>query len=217
MVVLMVRKSVFTREDIVQAGYRLVDRSGLENLTARNIAEELGSSTAPVYSNFSNMEELEQALVDEAVRRLLLATRSSQTQDPFLDIGLGILNFTWKHPRWYEALFLGKSPVADPGYQIMKEILGTMAQMEHLAGLDIQEKTIVLKKMAIFTHGMATEICSGRAEDHSREEWLILLDEVGKTIVRDAFERTPRSLQEKELLGSIWECSAHNKPAKGED
>ncbi len=56
LVVPMVRKSVFSREEIIQAGFDLVDKQGLEQLTARNVAEEIGSSTAPVYSNFNNME-----------------------------------------------------------------------------------------------------------------------------------------------------------------
>jgi len=213
----MARKSAFSPEDIVQAGFRLVDKLGCDQLTARNVADELGSSTAPVYSNFSNMEELHEALVEEAVCRLLNATKNEETDDPFLNIGLGVLDFAWQHPRWYEALFLAKTEQEDPGYKIMEELLQAMDTFGNLKELEISERTIVLKKMAIFTHGVATEICIRGGDEHSREEWRILLEEVGGTIVRDAFQRAPRSAREIEILGSLCDCSQYPEPEKEED
>ena len=213
----MARKSSFSPEDVVQAGFRLVDKLGHDQLTARNVAEELGSSTAPVYSNFSNMEELEHSLVGEAVRRLLAETKSAHSDNLFLNIGLGVLIFAWQHPRWYEALFLVKHSQDDHGFRIMEELLEAMNTMDEFEGLDIFERTIVLKKMAIFTHGLATEICISGGDEHSREEWRILLDEVGETIVRDAYQRTPRSSQEIEILGSLCDCSHSQPPTEEED
>jgi len=212
----MARKSEFSANDVVQAGFRLVDRLGIEQLTARQLAEELGSSTAPVYSNFSNMEQLEAAVISEAIRRLLKYTEVETSDEPFASIGLGVLNFAWKHPRWYEALFLVARPQSDPGLQIMEEFLEAMDSMARFDGLSIAERTIVLKKMAIFTHGVATEICLRGGDEHSMEEWKILLDEIGCTIVEDAFKRAPRSAQEIKLLGSLCECCGQNKPEKGE-
>ena len=50
------RKPVFSREDVVAAGLALVRREGMALMTARRVADELESSTAPVYSNFSPKE-----------------------------------------------------------------------------------------------------------------------------------------------------------------
>ncbi len=213
----MVRKSVFSREDVVKAGFDLVDKLGLDQLTARNLAEEIGSSTAPVYSNFSNMDQLEEALVDEAVKRLMDTTRQDKSGNQFLNIGLGFLDFAWKHPRWYEALFQGKTQQTDPGFKIMEEILESMATMPVLADLHETERTIVLKKMAIFTHGMATEICTNQGAKHSPEEWNILLDEVGQTIMQDALQRKPRNAEELKILGSLCHCDNHETTEKEED
>jgi len=213
----MARKSEFSPEDIVQAGFSLVDKMGIDQLTARNLAEELGSSTAPVYSNFNNMEELEVALIEEAISRLLTRTKSGSSDDPFANIGFGVLDFAWQHPRWYEALFLVKTPHTDPGIKIMEELLKAMDSMDHFRELDITERTIVLKKMAIFTHGVATEICLRGGDENSREEWKILLNEVGNTIVDDAHQRAPRSAREFEILGSLCECSRNQNPEKEEN
>ena len=213
----MARKSTFSPDDIVQAGFRLVDKKGRDQLTARQVAQELGSSTAPVYSNFSNMEDLEKALFEEAGSRLLKATQSADSDNKFLDMGMGVLDFAWKHPRWYEALFLVKNTPENHDLKIMEALLKDVSILESFEGLDISECTIVLKKMAIFTHGLATEICISGGSEHSREEWRILLAEVGETIVRDAHERTPRSPLEIELLGSLCDCSNPQPFAEEED
>ncbi len=213
----MARKSAFSRDDIIQAGFRLVDKMGREHLTARNVAEELGSSTAPVYSNFSNMEELELAIGDEAMKRVFEATELVNSAQPFLNIGLGILDFAWDHPRWYEALFLVKSLQNDHGFKIMELLLDEMSTMEEFADFELTERIIVLKKMAIFTHGLATEICIGGGADQSREEGRILLEEVGETIVRDAQQRTNRSPQNKIVLGTLCHWNNSKPTTKEED
>jgi len=213
----MVRKSVFSREEIIKAGFDLVDQQGLEQLTARNVAEEIGSSTAPVYSNFQNMDELELALVDEAVARLMSGTRQGQSGNQFLDIGLGVLDFAWKHPRWYEALFLAKTNRPDPGFKIMEALLEFISEMPDLVDLPETERIIVLKKMSIFTHGLATEICLGHGSAHSAEEWNILLNEVGDTILRDALTRKPRQQDELNLLGSLCHWDNPTNLEKEED
>lgn len=203
----MARKSEFTPDDIVQAGFHLVDKFGQEHLTARNVAKELGSSTAPVYSNFNNMEELEKALVEEAVGRLLTATKSGNPEDQLVNVGLGVLEFASNHPRWYEALFLVNNEQVDSGFRILEELLSAMNSMRDFDNLEVSERTIVLKKMAIFTHGLATEICISGDDWPSREEGQVLLREVGDTIVRDAFQRAPRSPEEIETLGNLYDYS----------
>ena len=212
----MARKSAFSPQDIVQAGFRLVDKMGHEHLTARNVAEELGSSTAPVYSNFSNMEDLERALYEEAVKRLLEKTKSGASGNPFLNIGLGFLDFAWEHPRWYEALFLTKKSQEEPCHNIMEDLLLAMSSFDGLKELEDCERIIVLKKMSVFTHGVATAICVRGGDEHTREEWKILLAEVGETVVTDAFQRGPRSASEIEILGSLCECSKNPNSEKEE-
>ena len=47
-----------TREQIVQAALALVRESGAQALNARAVANRLGCSTQPVFSNYATMEEL---------------------------------------------------------------------------------------------------------------------------------------------------------------
>lgn len=213
----MVRKQVFSREDIIQAGFRLVDATGYEQLTARGVAQMLGSSTAPVYSNFGNMEELTGALVDEAMFRLLELIRKAGSGNEFQDLGIGVLDFALQHPRWYEAVFMNKIAPVDPGQNFMEKLMNKLNEMPELAELDSTERAMVLTKMAVFTHGLATEICTGRGVEHTREDFIFLMSEVGETMVRDAFERCPRSPEEIERLAPFKKCCNDETPNKEED
>ena len=59
-------KTIFLREDVINAAFELVKKSGFRDFTARKIAEELNSSTAPVYSCFNSMDELKEEEIGRA-------------------------------------------------------------------------------------------------------------------------------------------------------
>ncbi|MBQ0010486.1 MAG: WHG domain-containing protein [Ruminococcus sp.] len=55
-----------SRDEIIAGALSLVRKEGTASLNARNIAGVLGCSTQPVFSNFSTMEELKNAVLDKA-------------------------------------------------------------------------------------------------------------------------------------------------------
>lgn len=202
----MVRSQQFSREDIVGAGVRVAASAGLAGLSARAVAVELGSSTAPVYTNFENMAELEEAVRDAALQMLLQEVRAGRTHSRFLDMGVGVLQFAVDHPRLYEALFLNSPQWCD---QVMLRFHGIVGEMPELAGLDPFERGLVLKKMAIFTHGLAVEICGGRARTTDLQMLSLLMSEVGRAVLADARAATPRPAQERRLLESFCASGQH--------
>lgn len=205
-------KVVYTKEDVVAAGITLVRRSGMTQLTARGVAEVLGSSTAPVYSNFATMEELAEAVQRAAVRELLGLMRRGHTGDAFLDMGVGVLTFVWEWPRLYAALFLAPAAGYDPGLDLMDELTAALDGLPELEPLSRQERVLVLKKVAIFTHGLATEICHGCGPDCSLDTLVLLLKEVGRALLADAQAGHPRAPREAALLAALA-CGGGDAPA----
>ena len=59
-------KPKFSKEEIIAAALDLVRAKGMEGLTARELGQRLGSSARPIFTVFSSMEE-----VQDAVRMLL--------------------------------------------------------------------------------------------------------------------------------------------------
>ena len=62
-------KPKFTKEEIVFAAKEIVREKGLSALTAREVAEKLGSSPRPIFTVFKSMDEVMQAIRVEAMRR----------------------------------------------------------------------------------------------------------------------------------------------------
>ena len=212
-----VRKAVFSQDDVVAAGLGLVRREGLEQLTARAVALELGASTAPVYSNFATMGELAEAVKRSAVRELLGLMRRRYSGDAFLDLGIGVLTFVWDWPRLYAALFLAPPEGYDPGADLMTELTAAMAGMPELEPLPLAERIVVLKKVSIFTHGLATEICQGCSRHCTLESLVLMLEEVGRALLADARAGHGRSAAETALLSELWRVPGAPSPEPEKD
>ena len=208
----MVRKTVFSSKDVVKAGLAVMDKGGIENFSARRVAEELGASTAPVYSNFANMDDLIVAVKMAAVELLLDLTHEEPTNNPFLNMGVGYLEFARRHPLLYGALFLQANDEFEAGPGVMRVLLERMAVLPDLEHLKPVERIILFRKMAIFSHGLATQICSGLQLESEWEEMLQLLDEVGDAILADAVARSPRTDEDLARLGSF--CEIPLQPTK---
>ena len=64
----MAPKNKFTKEEMVEAALRVVQAKGIGCLTAKAIADELGTSTRPIFTYFGSMDEVKQAVYAAAVR-----------------------------------------------------------------------------------------------------------------------------------------------------
>lgn len=94
----MAPKNRFALTDIVDAALAVVRMSGLENLTARAVANEMKSSTMPIYSCGRTMAEIEADVVKRCWDILAQHQREPKTRDTYVDIGLGYVLFA-KHEK----------------------------------------------------------------------------------------------------------------------
>lgn len=62
-------KPKFTREEIVQTALDVVSRRGVEALTAKELGEAIGSSARPIFTVFSSMKEVRDAVRAAAMQR----------------------------------------------------------------------------------------------------------------------------------------------------
>jgi AcrR family transcriptional regulator len=101
------------REQLIEAGVRLLERDGPQALKARTVAAEIGVSTMAVYTYFGGMSGLVDAIADEAFARFAQAlTDVGQTNDPVADffaMGAAYRRFALANPQRYQLIF-GISP-----------------------------------------------------------------------------------------------------------
>lgn len=62
----MARKKTILKEHIIDGALRILKRDGINNLTARNVANELNCSTQPIYNEFNSMDGLKEDIVKQS-------------------------------------------------------------------------------------------------------------------------------------------------------
>jgi AcrR family transcriptional regulator len=97
------------REQLVEAGMRVLERDGMAALSARKLAAETGTSTMAVYTHFGGMTGLIDAIAGEAFVRFTAAlTEVEQTDDPVADffvMGVRYREFALANPQRYQMMF----------------------------------------------------------------------------------------------------------------
>ena len=58
----MAPKNKFTKEEMTEAALRVVRSLGGSGLTAKTLADELGTSTQPIFTAFGSMEGVRKAV-----------------------------------------------------------------------------------------------------------------------------------------------------------
>jgi AcrR family transcriptional regulator len=182
----MARKSLYSREDVLEAAIAVVESDGIGGLTARKVGERLGASTAPVYSNFESMDELELAVLQKAKDLLLQYATAQHTDDVFLNMGVGVLQYARERRNLYRALFLDQTRGYDPGPDLKPILLDLLSDYDCLEALSPGERERLLLHMNIYTFGLATHICTGLGDAALEAEALNYLEEVGGTLIAAA-------------------------------
>ena len=106
----------FTKEEIVEAALRVTREGGIDSLTARSLAAELGASTRPMFTYFETVDELKRE-VHEAAKGVYrdYVERGLAEPVPFLGVGQNTIRFAREEPELFKLLFLQKPGGADGG------------------------------------------------------------------------------------------------------
>ena len=106
----MAPKNKFTKEEMIAAALRVVRTRGIDGLTAKTMAEELGTSTRPIFTGFGSIKEVKQAVYAAAVRVYDDYTNAGLAEEiPFLGVGTQYIRFAREEPELYRLLFLTKA------------------------------------------------------------------------------------------------------------
>ena len=156
-------KAKFEREEIIEAALNLVREQGFDALTARALAERLGSSPRPIFTVFQSMEEVQGEVMKAARECYNRYVRKglSKTDGPrFKGVGEQYIRFAVEEPKLFGLLFMkeqekqpdieGILPVIDENYQ---DILQSIVEGYGISGADAQR---LYQHLWVYTHGIAT-------------------------------------------------------------
>ena len=173
----MAPKNKFTRKEMVAAAVRVVQKRGAAALTAKSLAEELGTSTQPVFTCFGTMEALK-AEVYVAAERLFdeYLTKGLKEKISFLGFGSQYIRFARKEPELYRLLFLMRPDDVGSGafaaMRHMQELVRpSLVEIYHISA---QEADRYFRDLWLVVHSLATLIVTGDCPYSDREIGQIL-------------------------------------------
>lgn len=97
-------KFKFSRESIVDAAFVIVRKHGWKGLTARSIANELKSSTNPIYSHLKSMKDLEEKVIKKAIDLFEEYIITPRKGDKWMDHAFGYLLFAVHEKHLFKAI-----------------------------------------------------------------------------------------------------------------
>lgn len=103
----MARKKEISKDKILEIAYKIAIKTGIESLTARNIAKAVHFSTQPIYLEFKNMTDLRNRVLDRISAELENnILQEHYTEKPLIDLDLSYINFAQEHVGLFKAMFV---------------------------------------------------------------------------------------------------------------
>lgn len=178
-------KQKYTKEKIIETAFDLAKVEGIENLTARKLADALGSSVAPIYANFEDIEALKKAVVKKIFEMSRDMSKEEVTGHRFLDIGIASLRFAKEYSVLFKELVLNKNKyMEDYDSSLGKSILEDIKKDSSLSELSDDELMMVLLKMRVFQLGLSVMVANDLLPKTFDEEAQIeLLESMGSDVI----------------------------------
>ena len=173
----MAPKNKFTKEEMVEAALQVVRAKGIDGLTAKTMADKLGTSTQPVFTAFGSMDTVKQEVYAAAIRVYDRYTNAGlQEKIPFFGVGMQYIRFAREEPELYRLLFLTRAQNSE---------YSAMQSMQHLQALvrptlvgiyhiTPEEADRYFRDLWLVIHSLSTLIVTGDCPYSDREIGQIL-------------------------------------------
>lgn len=158
----MAPKNKFTREEMVEAALRVVRAKGIDGLTAKTLADELGTSTQPVFTAFGSMDAVRREVYAAAVRVYDGYTNTGLKEKiPFFGVGMQYVRFAREKPELYRLLFLTRTQEysAIKSMEHLRELVRpTLVKIYHITAA---EADIYFRDLWFVVNSLSTLIVTG--------------------------------------------------------
>ena len=175
----MAPKNKFTKEEMVEAAIRVVRDKSIDGLTAKTLADELGTSTQPVFTAFGSMDAVRQEVYAAAVRVYDgYVSAGLKEKIPFFGVGMQYIRFAREEPELYRFLFLTRTQEQE--YSAMRSmrhlqalVRPTLVNVYHITD---EEAALYFRDLWFVVHSLSTLIVTGDCPYSDREIGQILTE-----------------------------------------
>ncbi|RRD38959.1 TetR/AcrR family transcriptional regulator [Leptotrichia sp. OH3620_COT-345] len=168
-------KVKFTKKDIIKATYEIMKYEGIKNISARKIAGKFKGSTAPIYANFSTIEELKEEIVKLAEDKLneylsKVYSEKGNSERKILNNAIGFIVFAREEKELYRAIFLDGSKGFKALFdETITRLLSKEELLKSFPQLPEEEAKMSVMRLWYFLYGYGTLVCTNAITDQTNE------------------------------------------------
>lgn len=175
-------KPKYTKQQIVAAALDIVSRRGKDALTAKELGKALKTSTTPIFTVFSSMQEVQDAVKAAAIARFESFThRSAGDMPAFKRVGMQMISFAKAEPRLFQLLFMSADSSGSPFDDHYARLGGVadecLSAIREDYGLSEKSAKTLFEHVWIHTYGIGALCATGMCDFPD--------DEISKMLTQD--------------------------------
>ncbi|MBD5455143.1 MAG: TetR/AcrR family transcriptional regulator [Lachnospiraceae bacterium] len=202
----MPRNVQITKEKILKASLDVLIRDGYSTVNIKSIAKELKCSTQPIAWQFGNMDNMREALTQEAVayaNQKMMPT-STNCIEAFWQIGYAYINLAFDTPNLFRFVYMGESrDYCRGGFDSILTDRGNAVLIDKLyeyLNISREQADILFQRMIVYTHGIVSLVVAG-VLNCTREQVCSIVKEFGS----DLLSLAGANLDIQAIISSITE------------
>jgi len=178
-------KPKFSREQIVEAAFEIAKAEGIDSITIRKVAEKLGSSIAPIYVNFTDVNELKSDVIKKTAKISNEMIYQYDTGNPFYDIGVASVKFAKEYSVLFRDLVLKQNDYhRDFEQEVDDNIIAQMKKDPDLSGFTTEGLMDILFKMRVFHMGLSVMVANGMLpQDFTEDKMIEILKDTATDVI----------------------------------
>ena len=159
-------KFKFSKNDIISAAVQIVRDGGMSALTARSLAQKLGSSVKPIFGQFENMQELQLEVLNSAnalYQSYITNDMSEGKYPPYKASGMAYIRFAKEEKELFKLLFM-RDRSGEHFEENRDDIQPMLNMVMQSLGITEDEAFMLHLELWIYVHGIAAMIATDYLE-----------------------------------------------------
>lgn len=166
-------KPKYTKEEILNEAFELTREKGIDAVVAREVGKRLNTSSSPVFTAWSSMEELKEGVWKLAKQKYQEYMIDIFDYSPaFKEFGMRCVRFAAEEPNLFRLVFLSKRDEHSPYVRFKQEFesifIPLVEEIRNQFELSKADAEDLLNQMIIFANGIAAFVLTD-ANSFSKE------------------------------------------------
>lgn len=175
-----------SKENVVRAAVKLINKEGWANLNARSLAKQLGISTKPLYRLYENMDEIKDNVLQEIYRQYDEFINSKiDSKKALLTLCIAYVDFANEYKNLFISLFLSDNLKWKKIEDVFDEKWNqsTIIQLVNKHGFSFEEAKELFLHMWLYANGLATLIATNQIK-LDEEKIMVRMVKIYKNLVK---------------------------------